>query len=187
MTVRIYADQENNAERFWDNFEKLFPVAACQIRRDGYALVTDEQWSDIKKIRGFAEGPQHAANALNAHQFQYSDIAEATLEQLKEELAAAGYDSMEIDLQAAQKSVRFLFLEAGKAETRMISVTWGNGKLHAECEEEQTLSSSVVRWPDPITEDTNPWSVAYAVTRINGAELASVEHSGKCVYVHVFA
>jgi hypothetical protein len=187
MTVRIYADQENNAERFWDNFDKLFPVAACHIRRDGYALVTDEQWSDIKKIRGFAEGPEYAKDALVAHQFAYTDISEATLEQLKEELAAAGYDSMEIDLQAAQKSVRFMFLETGKAETKTIEVTWEDGILVAVCHEDHTLSSSVVRWPEPISEDTYAQAISHAVTRINGAEIAAVDHDGDVVHVHVFA
>jgi hypothetical protein len=49
------------------------------------------------------------------------------------------------------------------------------------------LSSSVVRWPEPISEDTYAHAISHAVTRINGAEIASVEHEGKCVTVRVFA
>lgn len=122
---------------------------------------------------------------------EYSQIANATLEQLNEELADAGWESGYTEIDWARKAVRALFHEHGKAETKTIHVNWeeidGVGRLIAKCDEEPTLSSSVVRWDEPISSSSYSGDIANAVTRINGAEIASVEHKGKCVTVNVFA
>ena len=74
-------------------------------------------------------------------------------------------------------------------KTHTIEVTWsedtGQGRLHAHCQSEHTLSSNVVRWDTPINAGTDSWSVAYAVTEINGAEVIAVDHDKGTVFVHV--
>jgi hypothetical protein len=117
---------------------------------------------------------------------EYSQIATASLDQLTDELAAAGWESGYSNEEDARKAVRKLFADFGKADTRAIEVTWLDGVLVAVCDEEHTLSSSVVCWEDPITEHTDAWSIAYAVTRINGAEVESVEQGNESVTVNVF-
>jgi hypothetical protein len=122
---------------------------------------------------------------------EYSQIATATLEQLNEELADAGWESGYTEIDWARKAVRALFYEYRKAETKTIHVNWeeidGVGRLIAKCDEEPTLSSSVVRWDEPISAKSYSGDIANAVTRINGAEIAAVDHDGESVHVHVFA
>jgi hypothetical protein len=118
---------------------------------------------------------------------EYAEIATATLEQLNDELAAACWESGYTEIDWARKAVRLLFAECNKAETKAIEVTWVDGILVAVCDEDHTLSSSVVRREEPITKHTDAWSIARAVTRINGAEVESVEHGDKSVTVNVFA
>lgn len=126
---------------------------------------------------------------------EYSQIATATLFQLNEELAAAGWFSGHSSEQNAKEAVRKLFAKFGKAQTKTILVTWdeidGIGRLIAHCYEDETLdetlTSSVVRWDEPITPASDSHAIANAVVRINGAEIVTVNHDGKFVFVHVFA
>jgi hypothetical protein len=122
---------------------------------------------------------------------EYAEIATATLDQLNEELAAAGWESGYTEIDWARKAVRALFHQYGKAPTKTITVTWeeidGVGRLIARCDEEPTLSSSVVRWDEPISARSYSGDIANAVTSINGAEIAAVDHDGEVVHVHVFA
>jgi len=73
--------------------------------------------------------------------------------------------------------------------TKTISVTWdestGDGRLHAVCPEDHTLDSNTVRWSEPITASSDSWSVAHAVTEINGARIVAVDHDGDCVHITV--
>ena len=73
--------------------------------------------------------------------------------------------------------------------TKTISVTWdestGEGRLHAVCHEDHTLASNTVRWSEPITASTDAWSVAHAVTEINGARIVAVDHDSEHVHVTV--
>jgi hypothetical protein len=66
MSVKIYADHENNGETFWPVFDKQFVDAAKAIRSDGFAIVTMEQWEEIQSIDGFSDGAEFAKDALLA-------------------------------------------------------------------------------------------------------------------------
>jgi len=71
---------------------------------------------------------------------------------------------------------------------KTITVTWDDehgGRLVAQCDENHTLSSNVVRWPEPITAKSDSWAIAHAVTEINHAEIAAVDHDSEYVHVHV--
>jgi hypothetical protein len=122
---------------------------------------------------------------------EYAEIATATLDQLNEELAAAGWESGYTEIDWARRAARALFHQHGKSQTKTITVTWeeidGVGRLIARCDEDSTLSSSVVRWDEPISARSYAGDIAHAVTRINGSEVASVDHDGEFVHVHVFA
>lgn len=64
QTVRIYADQENNAEEFWKNFWRFFRGVAGQISKNGSAEISLYDWESIQKLTGFGDGPMHAPYAL---------------------------------------------------------------------------------------------------------------------------
>jgi hypothetical protein len=66
MSVKIYADHENNGETFWPVFDNQFVDAAKAIRSDGFAIVTMKQWEEIQGIDGFSDGAEFAKDALLA-------------------------------------------------------------------------------------------------------------------------
>lgn len=74
-------------------------------------------------------------------------------------------------------------------QLKTIEVTWsedsGEGRLIARCNEDHTLSSAVVEWPEPITAASDSHAIANAVTEINGAEIVAVEHDKDVVLVTV--
>jgi hypothetical protein len=74
--------------------------------------------------------------------------------------------------------------------TKIITVTWtgdydDGGRLIARCDEDHTLNSDVVRWPEPINAGSDSWAIAEAVTEINGAKILAVDHDGEFVHVTV--
>lgn len=63
MNVIIKADDENNAEKFWAEFDKKFPEIAEQARK-GPVSVDVGTWAEIQNIKGFCDGPPYAMNAM---------------------------------------------------------------------------------------------------------------------------
>jgi hypothetical protein len=61
--ITIKADDENNAETFWNAFDESYPEIANQVR-NGEATVDAETWEKIKNLEGFSDGPSYAQDAL---------------------------------------------------------------------------------------------------------------------------
>ena len=59
MTIIITADEENNAETFWSEFDSAYPEIADQVR-EGAATIDNATWDAIQKLAGFADGPEYA-------------------------------------------------------------------------------------------------------------------------------
>jgi hypothetical protein len=144
MTVRIFADSENNAELFWGRMDRNFPDIAEAIRRDGSTLVTDQQWIEIKQLLGFNHGPKHATEAVRMKPFSHSDLDEATLDQLTDELAAAGWESGQSTEDDARKAVR-----------KLLSETFAKFEALAEFNHQlTTLGFELVDLPLPVGVET---------------------------------
>jgi hypothetical protein len=62
-SVAITANDENNAEVFWGEFNERFPEVAAQVR-SGTAVVDKPTWDAIRQLNGFSDGPSHARDAL---------------------------------------------------------------------------------------------------------------------------
>lgn len=73
------------------------------------------------------------------------------------------------------------------ASTKTIIVIWDDGKLIAKCDEDHTLNSNVIDWPEPIDAESDSWAIAHSITVINGAEIMAVDHDKETVMVHVSA
>jgi|694.fasta_scaffold00823_8 hypothetical protein len=148
-------------------------------------VVTCQKCLKALKKRSVDASPSPPAGATP---LEYSDIATATLDQLTDELAAAGWESGYSNEQDAREAVMQLFLAHNKAPLKRIDVTWDgdNEVLVAVCESDHTLSSSVVHWPEPLAVSFGI-EVARAITRINGAKIAKVDEDGEDVTVFVFA
>lgn len=63
--IIIKADIENNAEEFWEAFEKEYPSIAHDVC-NGYAKVDTITWQKLQQLPGFSNGPSYAKNALIA-------------------------------------------------------------------------------------------------------------------------
>ena len=61
--VTVRADDENNANEFWGEFDEQFPEIAKQVRK-GITTVSVKTWEAIQQLAGFSDGPSHARDAL---------------------------------------------------------------------------------------------------------------------------
>jgi hypothetical protein len=82
--VTIAANDENNAEIFWGEFDERFPEIATQVR-NGITTVSVKTWEAIQQLAGFSDGPSYARDALLVIT---EDEIEANAE-LRNEIAAA--------------------------------------------------------------------------------------------------
>jgi hypothetical protein len=65
MSIEIMADIEYNATGFWATMREVMPELTEELLMFPLWIeVTDAQWSQIKAIEGFADGPEHAKFAL---------------------------------------------------------------------------------------------------------------------------
>jgi len=61
--VRIMADDEYNAEEFWDALRESLPAVAEGLTRGSVEVALDT-WAEIQGLPGFAGGPDHAGTAV---------------------------------------------------------------------------------------------------------------------------
>ena len=69
--------------------------------------------------------------------------------------------------------------------TVTIVVTQKDGYLIARCEDEPALCSDSIPWPSRITETSDSWAIAHAVTESAGATILQIEHDNETVVVTV--
>ena len=62
--VTVEADMENNAEAFWAALGEQFPSVASELRSNGTARVSEQDWLAIQNLEGFSNGPDYARDAL---------------------------------------------------------------------------------------------------------------------------
>lgn len=73
-------------------------------------------------------------------------------------------------------------------KTATIVVTWDEdrgGRLNARCDDNHTLSSNVIQWPNRITAATDSWEVAHAAVALTGVKILAVDHDDDTVVVTV--
>ena len=68
MPVTIHVDNENNSDEFWGHLDERFPEIAQVLREYDRVRVRDEDWDAIQALPGFANGPDHAREALYVSQ-----------------------------------------------------------------------------------------------------------------------
>jgi hypothetical protein len=63
-TIHFRADMENNADAFWTALDEAFPAIADALRDQDEARLTPDEWAAVQALPGFADGPEHAKEAL---------------------------------------------------------------------------------------------------------------------------
>ena len=63
-SYRITVDDENNADEWWAALDTLYPTLAATLRRSDSAVVYEDTLAALRRLPGWADGPEYARHPL---------------------------------------------------------------------------------------------------------------------------
>jgi hypothetical protein len=62
--IAVKADDENNADQWWDVVHATYPAFGRAMMADNGAVIAAHLWDTLAALPGFEDGPEHAPCAL---------------------------------------------------------------------------------------------------------------------------